>query len=75
MLVGRRLHTKLDLVKPNIRETVLQKNSGESEPRQVKLGGKVNVGDYRNKSQKWAPVVVVARLSPVTYEVGVRINE
>jgi hypothetical protein len=74
MIVGRRLRTKLDLVRPNLGERMLKQNPGVTEPRDLEVGQGVWIRDYRKKGAKWVKGVVVRRLSPVTYEVQVLVD-
>ena len=74
MVMGRRLRTKLDLVKPNLGEAILKRNPGVIEPRDLQVGQRVRVRDYRKQGTKWVKGVIVNKLSPVTYEVQVLLD-
>ena len=74
MMCGRRLRTKLDLIRPSTAEAVLRKVPGVFQPRQVSVGDRVLVQDYRGSRPTWIQGVVIARLSPVTYTVQVTLE-
>lgn len=75
-MFGRSLRTRLDLMKPNRRTEVLNKQAkmlhGARE-RHVSTGQPVMVRDYR-RGGKWAHGIVQAQTGPRTYEVKVDPN-
>lgn len=76
LMFGRSLRTRLDLMKPNRREEVLNKQAKMlhvGRERQVSTGQQVMVRDYR-RGGKWARGVVQAQTGPRTYEVQVGPN-
>jgi hypothetical protein len=71
MVMGRRLRTKLDLVKPDLGAAILHKNPGTLHPRTIEVGERVLVKDFRGRGQKWTEGVIIESLTPVTYRVEV----
>ena len=73
---GHNLRSRLDLIKPQIRATVNNKQADQAatrktgEPRKFTVGQAVSVRDYRGK-QKWIPGIVKAQTGPVSYQVQV----
>ena len=81
LFMGRNLRTRLDLIKPDIRKHVLDKQTSQakqnsaiaSNTRQLFVGQAVSVRDYRGK-EKWIQGIVRARTGPVSYQVEVAPN-
>jgi hypothetical protein len=77
MFMGRRLRSRLDILKPNVHDKVANKQADQVKYRKsAKLreflpGQKVSVRDYRSRLQKWVTGVIHARSGPVSYEVTV----
>ena len=70
--MGRRVRTRLDLVRPDIRGRISQESRGVQQPRSFVIGDRVLARDYRNiRKPGWLYGVVVAVLSPVTYSIQV----
>ena len=81
LFMGRNLRTRLDLIKPDIRKHVLDKQTSQakqngaiaSNTRQLFVGQAVSVRDYGGK-EKWIQGIVHARTGPVSYQVEVAPN-
>lgn len=71
MLYGRRIRTKLDLVKPNLGNTIIRRQSGDKVCASLAVGDKVLARDYRYRKPQWEEGVIMERLSPVTYNIEV----
>jgi transposase InsO family protein len=71
MLLGYNLRTKLDVMKPDLKQSVLLKNPGAKEIRRFEVGERVIVQDYRSRKPQWMEGVILSRLSPVTYSVEI----
>ena len=74
MMFGRRIRTRLDLLRPSIEQAVLAKNPGVLNPRELGIGERVWAQDYRTRKPSWIKGTISARLSPVTYQVEVRLS-
>ena len=71
LFVGRRLRTRLDILRPNLEDRMKQTRSPMKERRRnLDPGEPVLVRDYRDNN-KWVRGVIVNRLGPVTYHVQV----
>ena len=71
LFVGRRLRTRLDLLKPDMEDRMKQQRSPKkSYRREIENGEPVLVKDYRDNG-KWIRGVIVNKLGPVTYQVQV----
>ena len=71
MLMGRRLRTHLDVLKPDIEDRMKkQRSPDKSSRREIETGEPVLVRDYRD-SNKLVRGVIVRKLGPVTYRVQV----
>ena len=75
LFLGRSLKSRLDLVKPNIRNRVQQDQqkmamSKQGVQRQFDIGDKVLARSYRGK-EKWKPGEIVAMLGKRTYRVQI----
>ena len=74
MFLGRNLRTQLDLLKPDVKSVVNDKQfsrtftSGKNKLRQFEPGQTVNVHDYRG-ANKWKTADIVNRSGPLMYEV------
>ena len=79
LLMGRNIRTKLDVLKPNIRKRVEDKQqdqelrSSHSPTRELDVGQTVVARDYRG-GKKWVPGVITAKYGPLSYEVRVAPN-
>lgn len=71
MLYGRRIRTKLDLIKPDLGEKILRRQTGDKVTDALAVGERVITQDYRDRRPKWIEGVVTDKLSPVTYLVDV----
>ena len=79
--MGRNLRTRLDLIKPDIRKHVIEKQVSQAKPkgaiagnaRQLFIGQAVSVRNYRGK-EKWIQGIVRARTGPVSYQVEIAPN-
>ena len=75
MLMGRRIRTRLDLVRPDIRGRITRETGGVQHPRAFVIGDRVLARDFRNvRKPGWKAGVVVAKLSPVTYSIQVELR-
>ena len=74
LLMGRRLHCKLDLLHPDIPKRVIQQQdkmitrSGRKVLRSFKEGERLYAKSFQSH-QKWIPVTVVKQTGPVSYKV------
>ena len=76
MMFGRRIRTRLDLVKPDLRGKVSKQAGGCLSPQGFVVGDVVLARDYRNANKPgWLEGVVVAVRSPVTYDVEVTVGK
>ena len=79
LFMGRNLRTRLDLLKPDIRQRVEDKQQNQAASknqgptRQLHVGQTVVARSYRG-GNKWMPAVIVARSGPLSYEVKVAPN-
>ncbi|XP_041366709.1 uncharacterized protein K02A2.6-like [Gigantopelta aegis] len=77
LMFGRRLRTRLDTLKPDIRKTVQQSQDqmkrSELSVRDFKVGETIMVRDYRN-SNKWIPATISRKTGPISYQVDVGRN-
>ena len=79
LLMGRNLRTRLDILKPNIRKRVEEKQqdqelrSSRNPTRELGIGQTVMARNYRTK-EKWVPGVITAHPGPLSYEVSVAPN-
>ena len=80
LFVGRNLRSRLDILKPDIRRHVHNKQMDQTAShksakgmREFQIGQTVSVRDYRGQ-QKWIPGVIHARTGPLSYEVCVGPN-
>jgi transposase InsO family protein len=71
MLYGFRIRTRLDLIKPDLGQTILQKRSGDKMLISLSVGDRVLARDYRGRKPQWTEGVVLEKLSPVTYNIEV----
>ncbi|KAL9953842.1 hypothetical protein ACROYT_G041314 [Oculina patagonica] len=73
ILMGRRLRTRLELLRPDLSSRMEQKSRKLSPlvQRAFEVGEPVMVKDYRNRVAAWTKGVVQDRLGPVTYRVQV----
>ena len=72
LFLGRNLRSRLDLIKPNVKDTVEKKQfenvSGYKLP-QFNIGDNVMVRDYRENSDKWTNAQVTQKTGPLSYKV------
>uniref|UniRef100_A0A3B3IN70 Gypsy retrotransposon integrase-like protein 1 n=1 Tax=Oryzias latipes TaxID=8090 RepID=A0A3B3IN70_ORYLA len=78
LFLKRRLRSRLDLIKPNVRGAVrvsqdsqLLRRQGHSREGQFGVGDPVLVRDYRRGEEKWTDGVVQEQTGPVSYQVKV----
>ena len=76
LFIGRDLSSRLDLVKPDIRREVEQKQCEMRERRNSALrkfepGQSVSIRDYRKHHDRWTSGNIVAKTGPVSYTVEV----
>lgn len=76
LFMGRDLPSRLDLIKPNIRRRVEQKQQEMQERRKTRVrtfeqGDPVSVRDYRKGHNSWTTGTVVEQTGPVSYKVEV----
>ena len=72
LFLGRQLRSRLDLIKPNIRDTVEKKQfQSLTEPKrpQFNEGEKVMVRDYRDNANKWTDAKITEKTGPLSYKV------
>ena len=72
LFLGRQLRSRLDLIKPNIRDTVEKKqfmSITEPERPQFSEGEKVMVRDYRDNTNKWTDAKITEKTGPLSYKV------
>ena len=79
LLMGRNIRTRLDVLKPNIRKRVEEKQqdqelkSSHSPTRKLDVGEAVIARNYRG-GNKWVPGIITAQSGPFSYEVRVAPN-
>ena len=78
LFLGRALRTRFDLLKPDLKSKVLDKQAAQksqhdkhSKTRCFTPGQAVMIRDFRPNSNKWMPGTVLSALGPVTYHVEV----
>ena len=78
LFLGRTLRTRFDLLKPDLKSKVLDKQASQksqhdkhSKTRCFTPGQAVMIRDFRPNSNKWMPGTVLSVLGPVTYHVEV----
>ena len=72
LLLGRQLRSRLDLIKPNTRDTVEKKQfESFTEPKRSQFaeGEKVMVRDYRKNTNKWTDAKITEKSGPLSYKV------
>ena len=72
LFLRRQQRSRLDLIKPNIRDTVEKKKfQSFTEPKrpQFNEGEKVMVRDYRNNANKWTDAKITEKTGPLSYKV------
>ena len=72
LLLGRQLRSRLDLIKPNIRDTVEKKQfEAFTEPKrsQFSEGENVMVRDYRENTNKWTDAKITEKSGLLSYKV------
>ncbi|XP_046362411.2 uncharacterized protein K02A2.6-like [Haliotis rufescens] len=72
LFMGRRIRTRLDLLRPDLASSVQRKVSPKVDAvRHFEVGDPVLVRDYRGRTEQWLQGVVLKALGPVTYKVQV----
>ena len=79
LFLGQNLRSRLDLLKPNIRKYVQDKQSSakdstKAQTRVFNIGQKVLARDYRGSNQKWQSGKILSRTGPLTYTIDVGTN-
>jgi hypothetical protein len=76
LLMGRKLHSHLAIVKPDFRAKVIEKQAAQKryhdrnvKARQFEMHDKVLVSNYSGRGDKWLPGVVIEITGPVSYKV------
>ena len=72
LFLGRRLATRLDLIKPSLSKTISKSQSKmvrSTFDRNYDIGQSVSIKDYRNNETKWIPGVIREKTGPVSYRV------
>ena len=71
LFLGRQLRSRLDLIKPNIRDTVEKNTSSHSLNQNVLTltKEKVMVGDYCDNANKWTDAKITEKTRPLSYKV------
>ncbi|MCG8113098.1 MAG: RNase H-like domain-containing protein [Candidatus Thiodiazotropha taylori] len=72
LFLGRNLRSRLDLIKPNVRDTVEKKQfESLTEPKrpQFNEGENVMVRDYRDNGKKWTSAKITEKKGPLSYKV------
>ncbi|XP_053092543.1 uncharacterized protein K02A2.6-like [Pangasianodon hypophthalmus] len=74
LFLGRPLRSRLDLLKPNLKRTIqdkqLKQSQGGGKTRELEVGDNVLARDYRG-DHKWMPARVKERTGPLSYTVEV----
>lgn len=75
LFIGRSLRSHLDLLKPDIRKHVQEKQCSPSQLqrklRTFDVGQKVLARDYRSTTQKWQAGEILSKTGPLSYTVSV----
>lgn len=74
LFMGRRLRSRLDLLKPDLRRDVMQKQPRKAKAGHVRnfvIGQQVLARDYRHPKQKWQRGEILSKTGPLTYTVQV----
>ena len=73
LLMNRRLRTRLDLLRPDLRKKVAKPSSFQprAPKRQLSVGYPVLTRDYRKSRDPWTKGVMISKLGPMTYCVQV----
>lgn len=71
LFLGRELRTRLSQVRPNLGLKLQQKQATQGSVRNLVVGERVMVLDFRVHAGKWSEGVVTRVLGPVTYQVEV----
>jgi hypothetical protein len=74
-MMGRKLRTRLDVLRPNLGNRIQKRASPipatNQKARNFAVGDPVLVRDYRGQKESWCRGVVTRKLGPVTYQVQV----
>ena len=79
LFMGRNIRTRLDVLKPDIRKRVEERQLNQAAKRslnptkQLQIGQDVIARNYRGK-RKWVPGVIMAKTGPLSYQVKVAQN-
>ena len=79
LFMGRNIRTRLDVLKPDIRKRVEERQLNQAAKRslnptkQLQMGQDVIARNYRGK-RKWVPGVIMAKTGPLSYQVKVAQN-
>ena len=68
LMLGRRMRTRLDLVKPTAKNYKLKPNLNE---RSFEIGQFVSIRDYRHNASKWLPGVIIRKYGQVMYGIQI----
>ena len=68
LMLGRRIRTRLDLVKPTAKNYKLKPNSTE---RSFEIGQLVSIRDYRSNTAKWIPGVILRKYGQLMYGISI----
>ncbi|XP_060073916.1 uncharacterized protein K02A2.6-like [Ylistrum balloti] len=74
LFMGRKLRTRLDIIRPNLKQSVQLRNQQHvKKDRTMEVGDLVMVHDYRGQKRKpsWVRGLILQKLGPVTYTVQV----
>lgn len=75
LLFGRRIRTRLDLVRPDLKSKITRRTEGVLQTKLFSIGDRVLARDYRNVHKPgWMQGVIVSKSSPVTYDVQVELR-
>lgn len=78
LFMGRNLRSRLDLLKPDIRKHVQDRQCSPTQLqrklRTFDIGQKVLARDYRTHSDKWQPAEIVSQTGPLSYTVSIEPN-
>ncbi|XP_061152316.1 uncharacterized protein K02A2.6-like [Syngnathus typhle] len=78
LFMGRNLRSRLDLLKPDIREHVSNRQCSPTQLqrklRSFDIGQKVLARDYRNQGDKWQHAEILTQTGPLSYTVSVEPN-
>ena len=76
LLMGRRLHTRLDLIHPDSKQRVVdkqEKQKSHARTREFNVGDRLYAKDFSNRDS-WIPVTVTKITGPLSYELTTSSN-